>query len=540
MPDIRHIDMHYAPVMFASRKDWERYAAWLKRQAKVSFALAPEAPRTPLNAKIFGKWTGSGYTCEKVYFESLSGFYVTGNLFRPLEKPKSNIPGILCPHGHWPDGRLHDHDPAGSVIARCIQLARMGATVFNYDMTGYNDSCQLVHRATKDDHQWCLSLMSIQTLNSVRSLDFISSLPEVDDKRLGVTGASGGGTQTFSLFAVDDRVSVSAPICMISYTMQGGCKCENTPLLRIGATSVDLARLFAPKPMFMGSCTGDWTKNTEKEELPAVKHVYDLYGASKQLMHCHVDYDHNYNKEMREHVYGFFNKFIFDAKSAAPVSEQNVVRPPMRDRMVWWGRKAPDEISNSEFQRMWIDRRMKALKPHLKNAETVRKGLGGLLPHALGVTLDSVAEFQKRKPGSVKIEISGHVMNVSAAKPLNEPEHKYQFYNAYNRMPFADRVHEILAAVEKAGGNVELRGVKDAGPACLVAAALSEKVTKVDADMLKFDLENNLHYERCFNTPAFRQVGGLATVFALIGKRPMTLKNVSENAEKLRRKYGHV
>jgi len=176
-------------------------------------------------------------------------------------------------------GRLHIDDYLGSVPSRCAALAQMGATVFSWDMVGYNDSCQVPHREFVGDELWGLSLMSLQTWNSVRALDFLLERPEVDPRQIGITGTSGGGTQTFAMTAVDgERLAAAAPICMISYSMQGGCLCENAPLLRIDATSVDLARLFAPKPMFMGSCTGDWTKNTPSLELPAMRAVYDLFG----------------------------------------------------------------------------------------------------------------------------------------------------------------------------------------------------------------------------------------------------------------------
>ncbi|MCK4374663.1 MAG: acetylxylan esterase, partial [Candidatus Brocadiae bacterium] len=284
--DVRDTSYEHAVRHFASRSEWLDYARWLRRHARVSLGLLPEPPRCALRARLFGRWEGDGYSCEKASFESLPGFFVTGNLFRPLCRGHRTRkqPGILCPHGHWPDGRLHDHDPAGSVIARCIQLARMGATVFSWDMVGYNDSCQIPHREFRAaDPHWGLSLMGLQAWNTIRATDFLLSLPEVDAGRIGVTGCSGGGTQTFAHMAVDERIATAAPICMISYRFQGGCLCENAPLLRLDATNVELARLFAPKPLFVGSCTGDWTADTPEKELPALRAVYRLYGAKGRL-----------------------------------------------------------------------------------------------------------------------------------------------------------------------------------------------------------------------------------------------------------------
>ena len=112
-------------------------------------------------------------------------------------------------------------------------LARMGCIVFHYDMVGYADSQAITHRTGFTDVEALLrlqSFMGLQSWNSVRSLDFVCSLPDVDSTRIAVTGASGGATQTLILCAIDDRPAVSFPAVMVSEAMQGGCICENSPL----------------------------------------------------------------------------------------------------------------------------------------------------------------------------------------------------------------------------------------------------------------------------------------------------------------------
>src|SRR4029077_1929707 len=106
---------------------------------------------------------------------------------------------------------------------------------------------------------WQQSFMGLQTFNSVRALDFLTSLPDVDPARIGVTGASGGGTQTFVLCAIDDRPAAAFPAVMVSTAMQGGCICETCSYLRVGTGNIELAGLFAPKPLGM-SAADDWTK----------------------------------------------------------------------------------------------------------------------------------------------------------------------------------------------------------------------------------------------------------------------------------------
>ena len=151
--------------------------------------------------------------------------------------------------------------------------------------------------------------------------------------------------------------------------------------------------------------------------------------------------------------------------------------------------------------------------------------------------LDSMDEFRKRRPRTVAIEAEGKVLTVRARKPVGrEKIEKYEHWEGYNRTVFADRVHEIIAAVENSGGG-ELRGIGEAGPASLVAAALSKKVRKVQADMCRFDPGREKDWYKYMNTPSIRQVGGLATVFALLGTRPVELKRGSANVQRLMRKY---
>src|SRR5207247_4035523 len=124
--------------------------------------------------------------------------------------------------------------------------------------------------------QGCEILPVHQLWKCIRVEDNLKILPDVDKNRIGATGASGGGSQTFLLAAVDDRVKCSVPVNMVSAYMQGGCLCENAPGLRVGSDNVEVSAAFAPRPQLLVSCTGDWTSKVPVEEWPAVKKVYDL------------------------------------------------------------------------------------------------------------------------------------------------------------------------------------------------------------------------------------------------------------------------
>ncbi len=189
----------------------------------------------------------------------------------------------------------------------------MGCVVFQYDMVGHSDSKMIPHREGFTDAEAELrlqSFMGLQTWNSIRSLDFLLSLPDVDPTRIGVTGASGGGTQTFILCAVDDRPTVAFPAVMVSTEMQGGCVCENASYLRQGTGNVELAALFAPKPLGMTGAH-DWTLHVEETGLPSLKALYKLYGAEDRVMaKVFPQFEHNYNQVSREVMYNWFNKYL--------------------------------------------------------------------------------------------------------------------------------------------------------------------------------------------------------------------------------------
>ena len=305
-------DMAYEMPRYESLQAWQKRAEELRRHILISTGLWPMPEKTPLKARIYDRIERDDYTVEKVYFESYPGFFVTGNLYRPKGK-SGPFPGIISPHGHWQNGRLENSE-RGSVPGRCINFAKQGYVIFSYDMVGYQDSRQISHRFAADSlHQlWGINLMGLQLWNSIRAIDFLTSLEDVDAERIGCTGASGGGTQTFMVTAVDDRIKVAAPGNMISAHFQGGCLCENAPGLRLNTFNVEIAALAAPRPLLMVSATGDWTKNTLQVEYPMVRTIYKLYGAEDRLKAVQFDYPHNYNKDSREAVYAWFARWFLN------------------------------------------------------------------------------------------------------------------------------------------------------------------------------------------------------------------------------------
>lgn len=423
---LKDLDGYFPFTPPASKEAWERRAALVRRRILVSQGLWPLPTKTPLNAVIHGRIERDEYTVEKVYFESAPGFFVTGNLYRPRHVA-GRVPGVLFAHGHWQDARLalasedelraeiatgQEHFEQGGrsrFQSMCVQLARMGCVVWQWDMLGNADAQQLsaalIHGFAKQRPEmataqdWGLfspqaelhlqSAMGLQTWNSIRSLDFLLSLPEVDPARVAMTGASGGGTQTMILAAIDERVKLSFPAVMVSTAMQGGCTCENACLLRVDTGNVEFAALFAPRPQGL-TTANDWTREMATKGFPELKQLYTLLGAPDNvLLHRGEHFPHNYNAVSRSAFYTWLNRH-FRLGCKAPVVERDYA-PLGREQLTVWNDQHPAPPGGPEFERrllrLWHEDSQEQLREAAESAAGRRQILAPAVEILVGRTL---------------------------------------------------------------------------------------------------------------------------------------------------------
>lgn len=289
----------------------------------------------PLNARTTGKFTASGYSVEKVVFESLPRYFVTGNLYVP-ETPGKH-PGILFALGHWEQGKPVAQQIAGN-------LAQKGFVVFAYDPVGQGERLQAYDsRLGRSIGGWGteqhIQLGAMAQLvgqefarypiwDAKRALDYLTSRPEVDNTRIGCTGCSGGGTLTTYISALDDRIKVAVPSCyMNSFRMlfsgpTGDSEQSFASFLANGLDQADWVELFAPKPWLMTSTEDDFfTPAGARIVYEEARRWYTLYDAPDRLKWVVGPGGHGTPRMVREAIYAWFLKWLGPAGTGPTATE---------------------------------------------------------------------------------------------------------------------------------------------------------------------------------------------------------------------------
>jgi len=336
---------------YPSLQQWETCKAELRKCFLEQLKLSPFPRKTDLNPIVTSLRKYDGYTVQNIAIETIPGVYLCGSLYKP-SKGKGPFPVVLCPYGHFsnPDTNLYGRYRP-DMQYRCGTLARMGAVVFNYDLFAWGES--RLQFAT-EMHRTGLA-HTIQTLNSIRAIDYLTSLPFVDGKRIGITGASGGGSQSFLATALDDRINVSVPVVMVSSYYYGGCPCESgMPLQSCGdplTYNVEIAAMASPRPMLVVSDGADWTKNVPEIEFPYLQKVYSLYGKQSNVENVHLANEgHDYGVSKRLAMYDFLARHmglnINAVKDKTGKIDESKVTIEKYDKMLVFGKngKMPDGV----------------------------------------------------------------------------------------------------------------------------------------------------------------------------------------------------
>ena len=306
-----------------TKADAEAYVRDVRK--KISEAFGPWPEKTPLNAKVTGILERDSYNIEKLIFESRPGFPVTASLYIPKGR-KFPLPAVVGTCGHSDPGK-------GTVAYQSFAqgLARQGYIVLLFDPIGQGERIQYLSKELKSRYKPGVSehiysgnqlfltgenIASWFTWDGIRAVDYLLTRKEVDPKHIGVTGNSGGGTQTTWLCSVDERITMAAPSCFV-ITFRRNLENENPAdteqcppeVLGYGLDHSDFIAAMAPKPVMILSQEKDFFDARGAEEsYERLKKLYKLLGAEQNIQLFVGSEYHGYSQANREAMYGFFNK----------------------------------------------------------------------------------------------------------------------------------------------------------------------------------------------------------------------------------------
>lgn len=311
--------------LYSDKAAWEARRDTLRKEVRERLGIDKLLPLCSKEKPEYSKIRKfDGYTVQNFRLKTANGHTVCGSIYAPTSKGKH--PLIICPNGHFSNGRY------GKVQQlRLGTLARMGAICVDYDLWGWGESADEVGskaHQTPEAHV-------MQALNGIRILDWMIRRKDIDTKRIGVNGGSGGGTQTVLLTVLDNRYTAANPVVSVSSWFDGGCPCESGMPIQLaggGTCNAELAAMFAPKPMMLVSDGGDWTSTTPELEYPYLQRIYGFYGATDKVSNIHLPKErHDFGDNKRNAVYKFFiDTFNLDAskldESKVTVEDENALR----------------------------------------------------------------------------------------------------------------------------------------------------------------------------------------------------------------------
>lgn len=317
--------INWLTSLYSNKAEWEARRDTLRKEVRERLSIDKLLPLCSKEKPEYSKIRKfDGYTVQNFRLKTVNGHTVCGSIYAPTSKGKH--PLIICPNGHFSNGRY------GKVQQlRLGTLARMGAICVDYDLWGWGESADEVGSKA---HQTSEAHV-MQALNGIRILDWMIQRKDVDTKRIGVNGGSGGGTQTVLLTVLDDRYTAANPVVSVSSWFDGGCPCESGMPIQLaggGTCNAELAAMFAPKPMMLVSDGGDWTSTTPELEYPYLQRIYGFYGATDKVSNIHLPKErHDFGDNKRNAVYKFFiDTFNLDAskldESKVTIEDENALR----------------------------------------------------------------------------------------------------------------------------------------------------------------------------------------------------------------------
>ncbi len=279
--------------------------------------MPPAASRPDLNIHYTGTIRKEGYRIEKLYYESLPGLYVPANLYIP-DGISDPVPAILYVCGHSPTQKVR-YQPYPRKFAELGFVCLIIETIQFGEVYGEHHGCY-----SKGWFHWYsrgYNPGGVELWNAIRGLDLLSGLPGVNPDKLGVTGISGGGSQSWYIAAADPRVKAVAPVCGASTleaqigtrTVDGHCDC----MMPVNTYQIDfqnIGALIAPRPLLIAQADRDGINTIEsvRRLYKDISELYSLYGVPENVSFVETPGGHSYHRISRQEIHSFFLEHLMD------------------------------------------------------------------------------------------------------------------------------------------------------------------------------------------------------------------------------------
>lgn len=310
----------------SDRAEWEARRPALMAAYRQALGLDPWLEKTPLNPRVTGAAERDYYRVENVVFESRPGFLVTANFFRPLAG-KGPFPAAIVVPGH----AMAEGKNMSKYLAMQLGLVRQGFAVLSYDPIGQGE-----RKRPGFDHPLGFGSFLVGWTNegyiawdTIRAIDYLCSRPEVDASRIGLTGNSGGGENTFYTTPLDERIRAASACCFVcsyeAWLREGGnhCVCNHMPGLSRQMEQFEIIGLSAPRPFLACNASEDpiFPIRGTRATIAKAKAIYGLHGTADRLHSVETPGGHGLSQPLREATYGWFAQWLQGRGNGAPIPE---------------------------------------------------------------------------------------------------------------------------------------------------------------------------------------------------------------------------
>jgi cephalosporin-C deacetylase-like acetyl esterase len=319
----------------ATLVEWNQTRARVRERLLQAWGGFP-AEKCPLEPRKLGELQRDGYRVEKIAFRTRPGIWMTCNAYVPDRL--GQLPAVMCAHGHGSAGKEHPGEQT-----RCIGLVKLGFFVLAVDAFGAGE--RSVSGAINEYHGGFngapllpvgLPLCGLQVYDNTRAVDYLLTRPEVDGRRIGITGASGGGNQSIYAGAWDDRIAAVAPFCSVgtyqAFLGASSCVCPIVPGGLAFTEEWGVLGTVAPRALLVGSATKDLPCFAVPEVLKTLaflEPIFQLHGKPGRLCHASFELPHGYHREMRETMYGWMTLHLKGEGDGSPIPEPAIKTEPL-------------------------------------------------------------------------------------------------------------------------------------------------------------------------------------------------------------------